>query len=65
MLLLSQCRSIFKRAKEQNCQNNIQTFDAIKLEKLFKIVEIKKTVTHSIWAAASGLHGFAMKDGKS
>jgi hypothetical protein len=33
---------IFKRAKEKNCQNNIQTFDAIKPEKLFKIVEIKK-----------------------
>jgi hypothetical protein len=58
MLLLSQCRSIFKRAKEQNCQNNIQTFDAIKLEKLFKIVEIKKTVTHRLICqsfSASGL----------
>jgi hypothetical protein len=39
MLLLS---LEFKRGKEKNCQNNIQTFDAIKLEKLFKIEEIKK-----------------------
>jgi hypothetical protein len=39
---------IFKRAKEPNCQNNVQTFDAIKPEKLFKIVEIKKTVTHRL-----------------
>jgi hypothetical protein len=29
-------------AKEQNCQNNIQTFDAIKLEKLYKMVRGNK-----------------------
>ena len=61
------CRLNFKRAKEQNCQNSTQTFDAIKPEKLFKIVEIKNSETQtnlpkffSIWAAE-----FGMKDGKS
>jgi hypothetical protein len=49
---------IFKRAKEQHCQNNIQTFDAIKPEKLFKIMENKKTVIDRLICrsfSASGL----------
>jgi hypothetical protein len=44
-LLLSLEFLFFKRAKEQNCENNIQTFDAIKPEKLSKI---KKTVIHRL-----------------
>jgi hypothetical protein len=38
---------IFKRAKGRHCRNNTWTFDALKLEKLFEMLEIK-TVIHRL-----------------